>query len=161
MGPRPADPGLAPRPKEPVNVDHLPSAPTGSCQRAARTAALVHSMRHRRAPLVIESVQPLEPPRTRLVDAAYSCRECGYFYAHPATVALVATIVNGPGQGAGVLKFGGVYFHCGEPMRAAGSEHRTICAPVPTGYAPDAPLQVYLRTRVLRCGCGFQMEIPD
>lgn len=55
--------------------------------------------------LVIESIQALEPPRTGLVNAAYNCVGCGFFYAHPASVARVAEIVNGPGQGRGVLQF--------------------------------------------------------
>ena len=111
--------------------------------------------------LIIQSIQPLEPPRAGLVDAAYSCRGCGRFYEHPAAAEHVAGIVNGPGHGAGVLNFGGVYLHCGEPMRLGGSEHRSIYAPVSTEQRPDALLDVYLRTRVLRCGCGFQMEIPE
>ena len=111
--------------------------------------------------LVIESIQAMEPPRTGLVVVAYSCVECGFFYAHPANAVQVAAIANRPGQGAGVLQFGGAYLHCGKPMTVGGSEHRSIYAPVSTEQPGDAPLDVYLRTRVLRCGCGFQMEIPD
>jgi len=111
--------------------------------------------------LVIESIQALTPPRTGLVDAAYTCIECDFFYAHPATVAPVAAVLNRPGPGSGVLQFGGAYLHCGEPMSAAGSEHRSVYVPVSTEHSVDRPLEVYLRTRVLRCRCGFQMEIPD
>ena len=108
--------------------------------------------------LVIESIQALEPPRTGLVSASYTCVGCDYFYAHPAAVAQVAVIVNRPRQGPGLLQFGGAYLHCGEPMTAGGLEHRGIYAPEECG---DVSLEVYLRTRVLRCCCGFQMEIPD
>ena len=111
--------------------------------------------------LVIESIQMLQPPRTGLVDAAYTCVGCGFFYAHPAAVARVAEIANRPMQGAGVLQFGGVYLHCGEPMAMRGPEHRSIYAPASIEQFGDVPLDVYLRTKVLRCGCGFQMEIPD
>jgi hypothetical protein len=51
-------------------------------------------------------------------------------------------------------------------MHAAGSGLGSVYAPMTT--VPDLAeqtseglLEVYLRTRVLRCGCGFQMEIPD
>lgn len=111
--------------------------------------------------LVIESIQALEPPRTGLVKASYTCVECDCFYAHSAAVAQVAAIVNRPRQGPGLLQFGGAYLHCGEPMTAGGSEHRGIYAAVSTEQSGDVPLEVYLRTRVLRCRCGFQMEIPD
>lgn len=111
--------------------------------------------------LVIESVQALEPPRTGLVDAAYTCRECAYFYAHPATVADVAGVLNRPGPEPVVLQFGGAYLHCGELMMAASSEHHSIYAPLTTEDQRERPLEVYLRTKVLRCPCGFQMEIPD
>lgn len=55
---------------------------------------------------------------------------------------------------------------CGEPMQAADSGPRSICGPATTEYMPTEQtskglLEVYLRTRVLRCGCGFQMEIPN
>ncbi|WP_090581696.1 hypothetical protein [Arthrobacter sp. ov407] len=95
------------------------------------------------------------------MDVAYSCVECGFFYAHPANVAQAAEIANRPGQGPGVLQFGGAYMHCGKPMTVGGSEQRSICAPASTEDLGGVPLEVYLRTRVLRCGCGFQMEIPD
>jgi hypothetical protein len=111
--------------------------------------------------LVVESIQVLQPPRTGLVDAAYTCVRCGYFYAHAAAVARVAEIVNRPLQGTGLLQFGGVYLHCGEPMTPAGAEHRSIYAPASSEPFGDITLGVYLRTRVLRCGCGFLMEIPD
>lgn len=53
-------------------------------------------------------------------------------------------------------------------MHAAGSGLSSIYAPlttepVPTEQTSEGGLEVYLRTRVLRCGCGcgFQMEIPE
>jgi hypothetical protein len=64
-------------------------------------------------------------------------------------------------RGLDVLQFGGEYIHCGEPMHAAGSELRSIYSPVSTESATEGLLEVYLSTRVLRCDCGFQMEIPE
>jgi hypothetical protein len=111
--------------------------------------------------LIIESIDSLRPPSARLVDVAYTCGECDYFYAHPADVAHVAAVLNRPGQALGVLQFGGQYLHCGQPMQAAGSKRRSIYAPVTTEAVEEGALDVHLRTRVLRCACGFQMEIPD
>jgi hypothetical protein len=111
--------------------------------------------------LVIESIDSLRPPRTGLVDVAYTCVECDFFYAHTAAVARVAEALNRAGQRSGVLQFGGHYLHCGEPMTRAGSQQRSVHATLSTELTGEGPLEVYLRTRVLRCSCGFQMEIPD
>ncbi|WP_426998234.1 hypothetical protein [Pseudarthrobacter sp. N5] len=112
--------------------------------------------------LIIESMDALKPPETGMVQVSYTCVECDFFYAHAAAVPQVEAILNRPGPGAasGVLEFGGEYIHCGEPMHTAGSELRSIYAPVTTEQSGEGVLDVYLRTRVLRCGCGFQMEIP-
>jgi hypothetical protein len=91
-------------------------------------------------------------PHTPALNAIFSI---------PPTVAQVAAFLSRPGPGSAVLQFGGAYLHCGEPMSTAGSEHRSIYVPVSTEQSVDGPLEVYLRTRVLRCRCGFQMEIPD
>ncbi|MCB5293153.1 hypothetical protein BJQ90_02598 [Arthrobacter sp. SO3] len=40
-------------------------------------------------------------------------------------------------------------------------ERSSIYAPVSTERPYDGLLEVYLRTKVLRCSCGFKMEIPD
>lgn len=57
-----------------------------------------------------------------------------------------------------VLVRGGHYIHCGQVMAATGAEMRSI-----HGTYGDLPetLGVYLATKVLRCACGFQIEIPD
>lgn len=110
--------------------------------------------------LIIESIDTLRPPRTGLLDVTYTCVECDFFYAHTASVGSVAVVLNRPGQGCGVLQFGGNYLHCGEPMMMAGSRQRSVNAVLSTERTGEEPLDVYLRTRVLRCSCGFQMEIP-
>lgn len=56
--------------------------------------------------------------------------------------------------------FGAHYMHCGQPMEKAGSELRILCAPLSTEGAAEDALDVYLSTRVLRCTCGFQIELP-
>jgi len=110
--------------------------------------------------LIIESIETLRPPRTGLVEVSYTCVECDFFYAHTASMADVAEVLNRPTQGSGVLQFGGHYLHCGEPMTLVGSEQRSVHATLSTELTGEGALEVYLRTRVLRCGCGFQMEIP-
>jgi len=79
----------------------------------------------------------------------------------------MTTISERRGQGQiAVLQFRGDHIHCGEPMHATGSGLRSIYTPVTTGpvpaeQTPEELLDLYLRTRVLHCGCGFQMEIPE
>jgi hypothetical protein len=73
---------------------------------------------------------------------------------------------RGPQGAADVLRLGGKYIHCGEPMHAAGSELRSVYAPMTTEpvsgeQTSQGALEVYLHTRVLHCGCGFQMEISE
>ncbi len=65
-----------------------------------------------------------------------------------------------PGDVPDVLVYDGHYMHCGEPMATAGAELRSIRGTDHSMQVPET-LSVYLATRVLRCACGFQMEIPD
>lgn len=61
-----------------------------------------------------------------------------------------------------LLQSGTDYIHCGEPMQYSGAELRSIRTPMSTNSDPaDLAFDIYLETRVLRCACGFQMEIPD
>jgi hypothetical protein len=111
--------------------------------------------------LSIRSIEALRPASETLVEVAYTCTTCGLFYAHPADVTQVAMILNRPGRTPGVLVFSGHYIHCGQPMEKAGAELRGLHAPVTTDQTTGDPLGVYLSTRVLRCACGFQMELPE
>jgi hypothetical protein len=111
--------------------------------------------------LAIRSIEALRPASETLVEVAYTCTTCGLFYAHPADVTQVAVILNRPGRTPGVLVFGGHYIHCGQPMEKAGAELRGLHTPVTTDQTTGDPLGVYLSTRVLRCACGFQIELPE
>jgi hypothetical protein len=55
------------------------------------------------------------------------------------------------------------YFHCGEPMVVPGSRVETTLRTFPADdqAGPGESLASYLATRVLRCRCGFQMELPQ
>jgi hypothetical protein len=55
----------------------------------------------------------------------------------------------------------GHYIHCGQPMQKAGTGTQRFHSPITTGQASEDVLAVYLSTRVLRCSCGFQMELPE
>lgn len=113
------------------------------------------------AHLFVESVQPLAPPKTSLVDVAYTCVECVFFYSHPATSSQLALVLSRPDPGVGVMQCGGLYFHCGRPMRTVRTDQVSICAPVSTGPSFEELPDVSLPTQLLRCSCGFQLEIPD
>jgi hypothetical protein len=109
--------------------------------------------------LIVESIEALHPPQDGMVDVSYTCVECDYFYAHPATVQDVAAVLNRHGQVMGVLQFGGEYFHCGAPMMSFSTGTSTI-----SGHELSRRRtihDVHLPMRALRCGCGFQMEVPD
>lgn len=59
-----------------------------------------------------------------------------------------------------VLFADGHYVHCGQPMQSVSAEMNSFRSIYNNRNLPEA-LGAYLVTRVLRCQCGFQMEIPD
>ena len=73
----------------------------------------------------------------------------------------MSLVLARPEQARDVLIFGSHYMHCGQPMKKAGSELRRLSAPLSTEDQTEDALGVYLSTRVLRCDCGFQMELPE
>jgi len=95
-----------------------------------------------------------------VVEVSFLCTGCRLPFTQQADVTDVARVLNRPGDTPNVLAFGGHYIHCGQPMRAAGVEVRSIRGIYNERRLPET-LGVYLATRVLRCACGFQMEIPD
>lgn len=109
--------------------------------------------------LSIRSIESLRPYSETLVAVSYTCTACGQFLAHAADVAQVAVILNRR-RTPDVLIFGGHYIHCGQPMQKAGSGLQRLYSPITTDTQDDA-LAVYLSTRVLRCSCGFQIELPE
>ena len=46
-------------------------------------------------------------------------------------------------------------------MQRTHTELRRLAAPMSTEDTAEDELDVYLATRVLRCACGFQMELPE
>lgn len=61
----------------------------------------------------------------------------------------------------GVLVFGDLYVHCGQPMQRLGPEVRRIGAPGISGGRPEEAFGVRVSSQVLRCSCGFQMDVLD
>ncbi|WP_104137805.1 hypothetical protein [Arthrobacter sp. ZGTC131] len=96
-----------------------------------------------------------------VVLVSYTCHRCGTFSEHRAQVADLSMILARPEQARDVLIFGSHYMHCGEPMAKAGSELRKLSVPLSTEGAAKDSLGVYLSTRVLKCDCGFQIELPE
>lgn len=112
--------------------------------------------------LSISSIESLGPTSETEVMVSYTCTACGQFHSHAADVAQVAVVLNNRrGRTADVLVFGRHYIHCGRPMEKAGSGLQRIHFPVTTDQHTDGGLAVYLSTRVLRCPCGFQIELPE
>jgi hypothetical protein len=92
---------------------------------------------------------------------SYTCSRCGTFDEHPAQVADLSLVLARPEQTGDVLIFSSHYMHCGQPMKKAGSELRRLSVPLSTEDGAEDSLGVYLSARVLRCNCGFQMELPE
>jgi hypothetical protein len=138
--------------------------PHGPCQPASgdwARSTLVCATCGTNKNLQVQSIAAAAPPVKNVVEVGYSCRGCNLDYVHLADVADVASVLNRTRCPEDVLVFGGIYIHCGQPMQRFGSEVRRLAAPVSTDVASDDALDIYLRTRVLHCGCGFQIELPD
>jgi hypothetical protein len=111
--------------------------------------------------LTIRSVTDIRDCPADVVMVAYTCGRCRLFSEHPAQVADLSAVLGRREQPGDVLIFGGHYMHCGQPMQKAGSELCRLSAPLSTEGTAEDTLDVYLSTRVLRCTCGFQMELPE
>ncbi|WP_090820272.1 MULTISPECIES: hypothetical protein [unclassified Arthrobacter] len=111
--------------------------------------------------LDLEAIESIDPhPGDLLVSVSYTCRGCGASSTRTVAFQDVAAALNRKGSGSGLLQFGGQYFHCGEPMQYAQSSARSVYAPMSTEEVDDGLLDVYLKTRVIQCRCGFRMELP-
>jgi len=108
--------------------------------------------------LTLHSITALSPPSEAMVEVGYACTACDLHYLHRADVVAVAAVLNRAPCLEDVLVFGGHYIHCGQPMQTLGSQVSRVPAAAYTDRA-DA-VDVNLETRVLRCTCGFQIEVP-
>lgn len=109
--------------------------------------------------LTLHSITALNPPSEAMVEVGYACTRCDLHYLHPADVVAVAAVLNLAPCLEDVLVFGGHYVHCGQPMQTRGSQISRLPTAAYTDRA-DA-VDVNLETLVLRCTCGFQIEVPE
>lgn len=112
--------------------------------------------------VAIESIESLPPhPGELHVDVAYACRKCQGSYQHRARFRDVAAILNRSKTLEGLFRFAGEYFHCGEPLRVEGTDVRSIHASSSVRDSGQDAGGVSMGTTVLRCRCGFRLELPS
>lgn len=111
--------------------------------------------------LTLHSITAASPPSYALVEVGYSCDSCNVHYVGRADAAAVAAVLSRLHSPPGVMVFGGHYVHCGQPMQRLGSEVRQLSAPGFSAGPPEEAFGVHVTARVLRCSCGFQMDVLD
>jgi len=99
-------------------------------------------------------------PQRETLAAAINCTNCGSSHVVATTAAFLAAIPTRSVNSDGAVHRDDAYRHCQEPMSAVDPERRNTHRPVSTHAGTADFLGDYLRTSVLRCRCGFQMEIP-
>ncbi|MCY1676323.1 hypothetical protein OVA06_16725 [Pseudarthrobacter sp. SL88] len=109
--------------------------------------------------VTIHAITALDPGGGDLVTVSYTCDDCRQFQEHLACATDVAAALHQVRSMTQVIMFGDDYVHCGYPMDEAGFEIERL------GYrnrvAGGGFNAVCLPTRVLRCRCGFQLEVPE
>ena len=104
--------------------------------------------------LIIESVEPsTTADAAEFLEISYTCTECDRFYGH--------AVRHSPlwARRADSLAAETEYLHCGEPMKPKDSRTLSIFEPLSTEQDVVMP-DVRLETSILRCACGFQIELP-
>lgn len=109
--------------------------------------------------LVVDSIAVMDRQRETLA-VAFNCSKCGGSRVLSTTAGFVAAILARSSPNDDVVHVGTTYVHCGEPMSTSDPDQRSARMPVSTQPPAEDFLGIYLQTRVLRCRCGFQMEIP-
>jgi hypothetical protein len=109
--------------------------------------------------LLIDSTTIMDPQQ-EILAAAVTCSHCGSSRVVATTGAFLAPIRERDESSGYLLHRDGAYLHCGEPMPPADPDLGNAHTVFSTEAGTADLLAVYLRTRVLRCRCGFQMEIP-
>ena len=108
--------------------------------------------------LTIHAITALGAAGGDLVTVAYRCNDCDLFQEHLAYAGDVAAALHQVRRMATVIMFGDEYVHCGFPMEAAELDiERLRYRSSNNGFGLSA---VCLPTQVLRCRCGFQLEVP-
>jgi hypothetical protein len=109
--------------------------------------------------LTIHAITALGAGGGDLVTVSYTCNDCSLFQEHLAYASDVAAALHQVRWMAQVIMFGDDYIHCGFPMEEAEFEIERLC--YRSSNSGSGLSAVCLPTRVLRCRCGFQLEVPE
>lgn len=100
----------------------------------------------------------MESGTSELFTVSYTCADCQRFQEHPAYASDVTAALHQANWMARIILFGDEYVHCGFPMEEAELEIERLCY---RSSASGGGLNTLsLPVRVLRCNCGFQLEVP-
>lgn len=106
--------------------------------------------------VMIESIGPVKPRIAGRVAVEYSCRKCGSFHAHDATVQQVAVLLNAAATAPRVRNLGRHCLQCGEPMdefeEGDSRLHPAECSQ--NGATGAAAVQA----RAVKCHCAARMR---
>ncbi|MDQ0635796.1 hypothetical protein QFZ40_003705 [Arthrobacter pascens] len=108
--------------------------------------------------LTIHAITAMGAANGDLVTVSYTCNDCRGFQEHLAYAGDVAAALHHLPSLAKVIMFGDDYIHCGFPMEEAEFEIERLCY---RSSSVGGLSTVSLPTRVLRCRCGFQLEVPE
>ncbi|MEV7605104.1 hypothetical protein AB0N65_06660 [Paenarthrobacter sp. NPDC089322] len=96
-----------------------------------------------------------------LVEVTYTCTACDTLQSRLAPFRSVAARVNTTYPLGALLSFGDTYLHHGKPMAEVPVEvRRSIRERGLPGEPGNELLDVRLTTKMIRCECGFQLELP-
>ena len=109
--------------------------------------------------LTIHAVIALGSSDGDLVTVSYTCDGCRLFHEHPAYSADVSAALNQVRGIAGVMVFGEDFIHCGFPM--AETDHEVERLSYRNANTNAGLSAISLPTRVLKCRCGFHLEVPE
>lgn len=110
--------------------------------------------------LLVDSVTSLNAQQQTLA-AAITCAKCRGSRVLATTAAFLAEVPGRNWDNNDLVHRDAGYVHCQEPMSPADPGLRGVQWPVSTQAGSVEFPGVYLRTRVLRCRCGFQTEVPN
>ncbi|VXC57083.1 conserved hypothetical protein [Arthrobacter sp. 9AX] len=111
--------------------------------------------------LIIES-PAVQGRQTGTLAVAVRCSNCRQSRVLDTTREHLSALTHRSARYGDLVHRDNTYFHCGEPMVPAGPRPETSLRtfPAENHSPPEASLAAYFATKVLRCRCGFQMELP-
>ena len=108
--------------------------------------------------LIIGGMGTLVPAAPGHVFIEYTCSVCGSIYNHGATVQQVASLLNAGATPPGVLHVGNNFIHCGEVLTETGEAYSRVARPA--GRQRGHSAAISRRSRLLKCRCGLQLDVP-